>query len=218
MRESRIRFLGREDPLKKELAIHTSTLAWKIPWTEEPDRLQSMEWLHFHFLSLGYTHKIIGSKDLNRYLYTHVHGNVIWIAKMWKQPKVALMDEWINKMWYICTTYKCDIYIHTHTCTMEYYLALKRWNSDTCLNMNESWRHYTKWKKPVPERTNTVGFFWTSYELPGTVKSIETRSKIEATRGCRDRNVELFNGDRVSGWDDGKVLEMVIITQQCECI
>ena len=42
MRETQVRFLGREDPLEKEMAIHSSTLAWKIPWTEEPDRLQSM--------------------------------------------------------------------------------------------------------------------------------------------------------------------------------
>ena len=45
-RETRVRFLGREDPLEKalekEMAIHSSTLAWKIPWMEEPDRLQSM--------------------------------------------------------------------------------------------------------------------------------------------------------------------------------
>ena len=34
--------LGREDPLEKEIATHSSTLAWKIPWTEEPSRLQSM--------------------------------------------------------------------------------------------------------------------------------------------------------------------------------
>ena len=40
--ETRVRFLGREDPLEKEMAIHFSTLAWKIPWMEEPDRLQSM--------------------------------------------------------------------------------------------------------------------------------------------------------------------------------
>ena len=39
MRETRVRFLGWEDPLEKEMAIHSSTLAWKIPWTEEPDRL-----------------------------------------------------------------------------------------------------------------------------------------------------------------------------------
>ena len=34
--------LGREDPLEKEMAVHSSTIAWKIPWTEEPGRLQSM--------------------------------------------------------------------------------------------------------------------------------------------------------------------------------
>ena len=42
MRETRVRSLGREDPLEKETAIHSSTTAWKIPWTEEPGRLQSM--------------------------------------------------------------------------------------------------------------------------------------------------------------------------------
>ena len=35
MRETRVQFLGREDPLEKEMAIHSSTLAWKIPWMEE---------------------------------------------------------------------------------------------------------------------------------------------------------------------------------------
>ena len=42
MWETWVRSLGWEDPLEKEMAIHSSTLAWKIPWTEEPDRLQSM--------------------------------------------------------------------------------------------------------------------------------------------------------------------------------
>ena len=42
MRETRVRSLGWEDPLEKEMAIHSSTMAWKIPWTEEPGRLQSM--------------------------------------------------------------------------------------------------------------------------------------------------------------------------------
>ena len=40
--ETQVRSLGQEDPLEKEMATHSSTLAWKIPWTEEPDRLQSM--------------------------------------------------------------------------------------------------------------------------------------------------------------------------------
>ena len=42
MWETWVRSLGREDPLEKEMAIHSSTIAWKIPWTEEPGRLQSM--------------------------------------------------------------------------------------------------------------------------------------------------------------------------------
>ena len=37
-----VQSLGREDPLEKEMATHSSILAWKIPWTEEPGRLQSM--------------------------------------------------------------------------------------------------------------------------------------------------------------------------------
>ena len=43
MFNSWVRFLGREDPLEKEMAICSSILAWKSPWTEEPGRLQSME-------------------------------------------------------------------------------------------------------------------------------------------------------------------------------
>ena len=39
MRETWVRSLGQEDPLEKAMAIHSSTLAWKIPWMEEPDRL-----------------------------------------------------------------------------------------------------------------------------------------------------------------------------------
>ena len=42
MRETRVQFLGGEDPLEKEMAIHSRTLAWKIPWTEEPGGLQSV--------------------------------------------------------------------------------------------------------------------------------------------------------------------------------
>ena len=43
VQETWVRSLGQEDPLEKEMAIQSSTLAWKIPWTEEPGGLQSME-------------------------------------------------------------------------------------------------------------------------------------------------------------------------------
>ena len=39
MRETQVRSLGQEDPLEKAMATHSSTLAWKIPWTEKPGRL-----------------------------------------------------------------------------------------------------------------------------------------------------------------------------------
>ena len=42
VRETQVRSLGWEDPLEKEMATHSSTLAWKIPWTEEPGGLQYM--------------------------------------------------------------------------------------------------------------------------------------------------------------------------------
>ena len=42
MRETQVQSLGWEDPLEKEMATHSSTLAWKIPWTEKHGRLQSM--------------------------------------------------------------------------------------------------------------------------------------------------------------------------------
>ena len=64
MRETWVWSLGREDPLEKEMTTHSSTLAWKMPWTEEPGRLQSMglwrvrhtwvTWLHFTVFTVIY--------------------------------------------------------------------------------------------------------------------------------------------------------------------
>ena len=62
MWKSWVRSLSREDSLEKEMATHSSTLAWKIPWREEPGRPQSMgrkesdmtKRLHFNSNNLGY--------------------------------------------------------------------------------------------------------------------------------------------------------------------
>ena len=43
MQETEVRALGQEDPLEKQMATHSSILAWRISWTEEPGGLQSME-------------------------------------------------------------------------------------------------------------------------------------------------------------------------------
>ena len=42
MQDTQVQFLGQEDPLEKEMATHSSLLAWRIPWMEAPGRLQSM--------------------------------------------------------------------------------------------------------------------------------------------------------------------------------
>ena len=63
MCETQVRSLGQEVPLEKEMARHTSTLAWKITWTEEPGKLQSMgckeshttEQLHFFIQVVGFS-------------------------------------------------------------------------------------------------------------------------------------------------------------------
>ena len=43
MQETQVRFLGQEDPLEEEMAIHSSIVAWRISWTEEPGGLQSIQ-------------------------------------------------------------------------------------------------------------------------------------------------------------------------------
>ena len=60
MQETWVRSLGREDPLEKEMAICSSILAWKIPWTEEPGGLQAMR------------------LDMNERLNTHVGRHSSW--------------------------------------------------------------------------------------------------------------------------------------------
>ena len=49
MQETQVRSLGQEDPLEEEMAPHSSILAWRIPWTEEPGGLQSIVYLLHYF-------------------------------------------------------------------------------------------------------------------------------------------------------------------------
>ena len=63
MWETRVRSLGREDPLEKEMAVHSSTLAWKIPWMEEPGGLHFLP--HHTTISPSY--------------YCHIHLSIAQI-------------------------------------------------------------------------------------------------------------------------------------------
>ena len=78
MQEARVRSLGLEDPLEKEMATHSSILAWKIPWMEEPGRLQSMGFQrvgHDFIFTFTFNHKLGtflgGTELLERSLIRH---------------------------------------------------------------------------------------------------------------------------------------------------
>ena len=84
--ETQVHFLGQEDPLEKEMATHSSTLAWKIPWTKEWDRLQSMDLqrvgyncaTNFHFFTNGSCHtKFLHSDGLMENIMPNYYVNFI---------------------------------------------------------------------------------------------------------------------------------------------
>ena len=72
MRETRVQSLGRKDPLEKEMAIHSSTIAWKIPWTEEAaryipwDHKESDKTEQLHFLSSTLAWEIPQTEETGR--------------------------------------------------------------------------------------------------------------------------------------------------------
>ena len=80
MRETPVQSLGWEDPLEKEMAIYSSTIAWKIPWTEEPGRLQSMgsqRVRHDSAISLSFSLTFsLKPGEINRFLVQQLTDNV----------------------------------------------------------------------------------------------------------------------------------------------
>ena len=74
MQETRVQSLGWEDPLKKEMTAHFSILAWKIPWTAEPGRLQSTGSLRVSTGSLRVGHDWVTSLSL----FTFMHWRRKW--------------------------------------------------------------------------------------------------------------------------------------------
>ena len=96
MRETWVRSLGQEDPLEKEMAAHSSILAWKIPWTEEPGRLQSMgsqRVRHNWATSLTHSRTLIIDPVSLFALATGKHRNIL-------QPNFSYHVE---ILWHICT-------------------------------------------------------------------------------------------------------------------
>ena len=85
MQKTRVRSWGQEEPLEKEMAPHSSTLVWKIPWTEEPGRLQSMgsqsdttEWLDFTMFKWLL-------KELSSSSHIHTYTDTRWMLAVWRR-------------------------------------------------------------------------------------------------------------------------------------
>ena len=118
--ETRVWSLGWEDPLGKEMATHSSTLAWKIPWREEPCRLQSMgsqrvghNWatslgLHFVFLKYsqplgsleGWLYYVILSKGVKRlWILVSVGGPGINPPQILKEGMDCYINIWLISEW-----------------------------------------------------------------------------------------------------------------------
>ena len=81
MWETWVRSLGRESPLEKEMATHSSTLTWKIPWMEEPGRLQSK-----------------GSQRVGHDRATSFQYNRVWLGKSWTSLVTQLVKN-LHAMW-----------------------------------------------------------------------------------------------------------------------
>ena len=112
MRDTWVQSLGQEDPLEKEMATHSSTLAWRVPWTEEPGRLQSMGLQrvgHDWATSLSLT--IQSSNHSPSLVFTQRSWNLslcktcirIFIAAVVILPKLGSNQgvlQWVDKLWY----------------------------------------------------------------------------------------------------------------------
>ena len=107
MQETRVWFLGGEDPLEKEMAAHSSTLAWKIPWMEEPGGLQSMgsqrighDWVtSLSFLSFRVKGIHWGLEKSHIHMHTHTQDEIAWDLWAIRKIYLSLNDQCLCHFW-----------------------------------------------------------------------------------------------------------------------
>ena len=113
MLETWVRSLGWKDHLEKEMATHSSTLAWKIPWTDEPARLQSMESQRvghdsdFSFMVISYI----------SYTHTHTHTCTHTHTHICSYLQRERLINWLRLIYY-------DTLVHTFIEAKKFYSLL----------------------------------------------------------------------------------------------
>ena len=98
MQETQIRSLGCEDPLKKEMAVHSSILAWRIPWTEKPGGLQFMALQRVRHDSNYTTTTTITLQSRGkgyRATFLHLHGK----SRLLTQTQTPVQGPRVNHDW-----------------------------------------------------------------------------------------------------------------------
>ena len=113
--------LGQEDPLEKEMATHSSILAWRIPWIEEPGRLQSMgsqkvghDWVtSLHFISTTQTYHTVFCTNILQYLCTKPFNYLIFELFLWYK-----LQELTSEV--LMTSFCLNIKLFKRTITIHY--------------------------------------------------------------------------------------------------
>ena len=120
MQETWVRSLGREDPLEKEMATHSSTLAWRIPWTEEPGGLHS---------SRG--HKELDTTEQLHYAHSRICV-IMSIKKTTANPQ-SYSFKWIiflNHLVIEFKSYSWLLYFYNNILDWQTFFSTTKWYSD----------------------------------------------------------------------------------------
>ena len=146
MRESWVRFLGGEDPLEKDMATHSSVLAWRIPWTVEPGRLQSMgservghNWttplsFSFHLPLKVQINIMVHAWCCTFYGFWQMYNDVyssLWHKQYFHRPPNTLSTAYLSLLtssdsWHLITTEDFTVSI------VLLFLECHRWNHTWC--------------------------------------------------------------------------------------
>ena len=193
----RVQSLDGKDPLEEEMATHSGILAWRIPWTEEPNGLSSIvsqrarhNWsdlAHRHTWRCNPTLVHISRENYNskKTRPSICIAPLFTIAETRKQPKWLSTDVWIKKG---------SVCVRACICTTEYYSIIKKeWNNAIYSNMDEPRNYHTKQSKSKKkDKYHTISF------------TCEILKKKKDTNQLQNRNRPHRHRKQTYGYQKGK--------------